>query len=162
MIGWEFAPSHHHDLDFYVDRWHMRNKFQAACVTKVLITPFMCTRWVNYMHWLVSGAQISPTALLVGLGKKKDHFRESNLVTIGDGSVVGEDVVFRTHTFENGLLKFDRISVEDNVTIDASSEVMPGAVLSAGCRIAANTIVSKGEVVPPRCLFAGCPGSVVA
>jgi serine acetyltransferase len=155
--GGRIVPSEHEYWAGFVDMWHICNKLMNVNVNSQLLVPFVGSRLLNHVLPLVSHAKVAPTALLVGAGA----FREHDLVEIGEHSVVNECVVFRTHTFENWRLQFERVTIHRGVVVGCNTELMAGCRLESGCCVGINTIVYKAGVVPPDSIFAGLPGEVI-
>eukprot|EP00746_Dinoflagellata_sp_MGD_P139292 gnl/MRDRNA2_/MRDRNA2_72773_c0_seq1.p1 gnl/MRDRNA2_/MRDRNA2_72773_c0~~gnl/MRDRNA2_/MRDRNA2_72773_c0_seq1.p1 ORF type:complete len:1505 (-),score=298.08 gnl/MRDRNA2_/MRDRNA2_72773_c0_seq1:185-4699(-) len=156
--GGPIVPGEHGFWSFYVDRWHLGNKIMTLCVNKELLTPLANSRWLSRMLRLISDAKVHPTALLNGEGM----FRDLDVIQIGPNAVVNEQVVFRTHTFENWTLQFDTVTIEKDAVVGVGSELMPGCILREGCDVKHLTFVNKGEEVPKYSQFAGLPGEVVS
>lgn len=156
--GGPIVPGEHGFWSFYVDRWHLGNKIMTLCVNKELVTPLVNSRWLSRLLHLISDAKVHPTALLNGEGL----FRDLDLIRIGPNAVVNEQVVFRTHTFENWTLQFNPVTIEKDAVVGCGSELMPGCVLHEGCDVKHLTFVNKGEEVPKHSQFAGLPGEVVS
>lgn len=157
LRGGAIRPSEHEYWDSYVDLWHLNNKIINVCVKQQLLRPFMSTRWLNYVLRLVSGADIHPSALVIG----DQTFRDLDLVRIGENAVVNWRAVLRTHTFEDWKLQFEYVTVKSDAVVGSNAELMAGCIVGKGADIDLSTIVNKGEVVPAGAIFAGLPGSVV-
>lgn len=157
LVRGKITPSEYGYWDIFVDYWHISNKLMNVCVKKQLLEPFISTRWMNQVLRLISNAQIDPSALVIG----GNAFRDHDMVRIGQNSVVNSSTVLRTHTFEDWKLQFEYVTIHEDVVVGVNAELMTGCTLDVGCVVDHNTIVNKGEVVPPDALFVGLPGRVV-
>ncbi len=92
------------------------------------------------------------------------HFQDHGGVTLGDGCLVGHNVVFATlnHDFrpEHRAAMFPApIVVEKNVWIGSNATILQGVTIGEGAIVAAGAVVTKD--VPPRTVVAGVPAKVV-
>lgn len=92
------------------------------------------------------------------------HFQDHGGVTLGDGCLVGHNVVFATlnHDFRpehRAAMNPAPIVVEENVWIGSNATILQGVTIGAGAIVAAGAVVTKD--VPPRTVVAGVPARVV-
>ena len=74
-----------------------------------------------------------------------DAFREHDLVSLGNGTIVNTGAVFRTHTFEDWLLKMDPIEIGAECIIGHNSTILPLTTIEASVEVGDNSLVLKGE-----------------
>ena len=73
---------------------------------------------------------------------------DPDMLSFEDGATVS--ALFQAHTFEDRVLKIDRVRIRH------------GADIGEGTRVASNSVVMKRErLLPGRC-YAGCPTSAEA
>ena len=84
-------------------------------------------------------------------------------IEIGNGCVIGRDVVIRSydgHTIQQyGYQISAPIKIGEHVWIGQGATVLKGVTIGDGAIIAANATVTKD--VPSHCIVAGCPAKVV-
>jgi len=82
---------------------------------------------------------------------------DSNLIEIGDDTVIGGDVTLVAHSAERGNLVTGRVKIGSNVTVGLMAMIMPGVEIGDGAVIAANAFLAKGTKVGPGEMWAGIP-----
>ena len=65
--------------------------------------------------------------------------------------------LYQAHSFEDRVLKIDRVHVEAGSTVGSGAIVFYGARIGAGSHVAAQSLVMKHEQLPPARRYAGCP-----
>ncbi|WP_326954095.1 Pls/PosA family non-ribosomal peptide synthetase [Amycolatopsis sp. NBC_01286] len=111
------------------------------------------------MRWLGAGIVGTPvhTALLRAYGAKIGRgvvcettwLPEPDLVTLGDGAVVDRGCVLQTHLFQDRVLQLGPVTLGPGATLGPHAITLFDTNLDAGCAIAANSLVMRGEQVPP-------------
>ena len=81
------------------------------------------------------------------------------LITIGDGSIIGWDSKLITHEYLIDEVLIGEIKIGKKVLIGNSSIVRPGVVLGDGSVVGYNSLVNKD--VPPKTLVGGLPIKVI-
>lgn len=113
------------------------------------------------------GLQISDDCRIIG----KPHFgSEPYLISIGKNVTISSKVTFHTHdggtwVFRNDptynkLIKFGRITVEDNCFIGHGTIILPGVTIHSGSVIGTGSVVTKD--VPPGEVWAGVPAAFIS
>ncbi|WP_049987775.1 acyltransferase [Halobellus rufus] len=77
------------------------------------------------------------------------------LITLGDGVVVGYDSVILCHEFLQDEYRTGEVVVGDGAMIGAKAVVLPGVTIGEGAQVAANSLVTRD--VPPGATVAGVP-----
>jgi non-ribosomal peptide synthetase-like protein len=106
-------------------------------VPDLLGTPFVAS-WFRSM-----GAKIGKNFWLYST-----EFTEFDLVTIGDDVALNAGVTIQPHTYEDRVFKMGFLSIEDGVTIHASTLLLPGTVMSAGAEVLPLSLPFANEEVP--------------
>lgn len=92
------------------------------------------------------------------------HFQDHGGVTLGDGCLIGHDVVFATlnHDFNPGnraVMHPAPIVLGQNVWVGSHSTILQGVTVGEGAIIAAGSVVTKD--VPPRTIVGGVPAKPI-
>jgi acetyltransferase-like isoleucine patch superfamily enzyme len=121
-------------------------------VVRVLVGTFFRSSplWTWYMR--LNGARIGRGVYVNSLSIS-DH----NLLTFGDGVVIGEDVHLSGHTVEGGLVKTAEVRLGRGVTVGLGSMVGIGVEAGDGCIIGALSVVPKNTKLEARTIYAGVP-----
>jgi acetyltransferase-like isoleucine patch superfamily enzyme len=82
---------------------------------------------------------------------------DHNLLTIGEGSVVGLHAHMSAHTVEGGVLKTAPISVGSHVTIGVQAVIEIGSTIGDHARVGALSFVPKHSVLAPHTTYVGAP-----
>jgi acetyltransferase-like isoleucine patch superfamily enzyme len=67
------------------------------------------------------------------------------------------DCLFQAHTFEDRVLKMDRIAIRKGATVGSGAVLLYGADIGAGARVAPHSVVLKHEHLQPGLRYAGFP-----
>ena len=133
----------------------------------------MRTEAVAVMYWGMAGKALlehlcgTPFLPLVlrlfgvktgkGIFMDATDITEFDCVTIGDYAVINSGACLQTHLYEDRLMKVGRIKVGNDVTIGAGSTVLYGTQIGDGAIIGPLTLIMKGEDLPTRTAWVGCP-----
>jgi len=117
-----------------------------TCIDFMRVTPF-----INLFHRLMGmklGARVQINTAIIG---------DSNLIEIGDDTVIGGDVTLVGHAAEHGDLVTARVKIGHRVTVGLMAVIFPGVEIGDGAMIAANAIIPKGTKIGPREIWGGVP-----
>lgn len=117
-----------------------------TCINFMRVTPF-----INLFHSLMGmklGARVQINTAIIG---------DSNLIEIGDDSVIGGDVTLVAHSAERGELVAERVRIGARVTVGLMAVILPGCDLGDGSVIAAGAVLPKGTKVGPGEVWGGVP-----
>jgi len=106
--------------------------------------------WTLYLR--LNGAHVGRGVWVNSLALM-DH----NLLTLGDGAVVGSDAHVSGHVVEAGVLRTARVRVGARATIGIGSVVEIGADVGEGTQVGALTVVPKGARLEPWAVYVGTP-----
>lgn len=92
------------------------------------------------------------------------HFQDQGGITIGDGALIGHNVVLATinHNFDpthRGDNLPAPITIGKRVWIGANAAVLPGVKIGDGAVVAAGAVVTKD--VPPCTIVGGVPARII-
>jgi acetyltransferase-like isoleucine patch superfamily enzyme len=138
---------------FYSFKAYQRASYNAlillvrySCLNFMRVTPFL-----NLFHRLMGmkiGARVQINTSIIG---------DSNLIEIGDDTVVGGDVTLVAHAAERGCLVTAPVRIGSRVTVGLMAVLMPGVTIGDGATIAAGAILPKGTRVGPGEVWGGVP-----
>lgn len=133
-----------------------------------------CSRWdFLYVAWrIVAAPVLTPLegTLLLPLYLRRAGMRigggavlgdgfaqvvDPDMLEIGDGATVA--ALFQAHTFEDRVLKIDRVRVGAGATVQDKSVPLYGADIGEDAAVGAHGVVMKQEHLPPRRRYEGAP-----
>ena len=85
---------------------------------------------------------------------------DPDMITIEDGATV--HAMFQAHTFEDRVLKIDRVRIGRNATLANGTVVLYGADIGDGTHVAPHSVVMKHEHLAPGRRYEGAPTSVAS
>ncbi|PSP73480.1 acetyltransferase [Halobacteriales archaeon QS_3_64_16] len=108
-------------------------------------------------NWLLRrlGATIG-SGVSWGLEATSDVFWPE-LISVGEDAIVGYDATILCHEFLQEEYRLGRVTIGERAMIGAGAVILPGVVVGADARVAANSLVS--EDVPPGTTVAGVPAT---
>lgn len=117
-----------------------------TCINWLRVTPLLCT--FHRLMGMKIGKRVQINTAVIG---------DSNLIEIGDDTVIGGDVTLIGHSAERGNLVSAPVKIGSNVTVGLMAMVMPGVTIGDRALIAANAFLAKGTVVGPGEIWGGIP-----
>lgn len=117
-----------------------------TCINFLRVTPF-----INLFHALMGmklGKRVQINSAILA---------DSNLIEIGDDSVIGGDVTLIAHSAERGELVTARVRIGRKVTVGLMAVIMPGCEIGDGAVIAAGAVLPKGTKVGEGEIWGGVP-----
>ncbi len=131
-------------------RWASYNALillvRYTCVNFIRVTPFIVV--FHRLMGMKIGRRVQINTSIIG---------DSNLIEIGDDSVIGGDVTLVAHSAERGVITTAPVKIGSRVTVGLMTVIFPGVVIGDGAVIAANAILPKGTVVGPGEMWGGVP-----
>jgi non-ribosomal peptide synthetase-like protein len=91
----------------------------------------------------------------VVLGPGFSQVVDPDMIAIGDEATVS--ATFQAHTFEDRVLKIDRVMIGEGATMGAGTVPLYGAVVGAAAFVAPHSVVMKRERLLPRVRYEGAP-----
>jgi len=80
---------------------------------------------------------------------------DPDMLAFGDGATVAG--LFQAHTFEDRVLKIDRVDIRAGATVGSGAVLLYGADIGPGARVAPHSVVMKRERLQPGLRYEGCP-----
>lgn len=131
-------------------RWASYNALilmvRYTCMNFIRVTPFL-TLFHRFMGMRI-GRRVQINTSVIG---------DSNLIEIGDDTVIGGDVTLVAHTAEQGRLVTAPVKIGNRVTVGLMSVIFPGVTIGDGATIAANAVVTKGTRIGAGEVWGGVP-----
>lgn len=135
-----------------------------------------CSRWdFHYVIWAkLAGAFLArfEGTLVLAWYLRAIGMRIGRRVVLGPGfsQVVDPDMIridddatvhalFQAHTFEDRMLKIDRVRVRRRATVGCGSVLFYGVDVGEDTTVAAQSVIMKQERLAPRQRYEGCPSS---
>ncbi len=92
------------------------------------------------------------------------HFQDQGGITIGDGALIGHNVVLATvnHDLDpknNRRNHYAPITIGNHVWIGSNATILPGVTIGEWSVVAAGAVVTKD--VPPYCVVGGVPARII-
>ncbi len=129
---------------------------------------FICMAWNIHAAGVVSALEgsllLSSLLRLAGVrigkhvvlgGGFAEDLPDPDMLTFEDGATV--DCIFQAHTFEDRVLKLDRIVIRKDASVGRNAVLLYGAEIGAGARVAPNSVVMKHEHLLSGRSYAGFP-----
>ena len=79
------------------------------------------------------------------------------MIRIDDDATV--HALFQAHTFEDRMLKIDRVRVRARATVGCGSVLFYGVDVGEDATVAAQSVIMKQERLAPRQRYEGCPSA---
>ncbi len=86
------------------------------------------------------------------------YFTEFDLVSIGDGAEINSSAILQTHLFEDRVMKCGAIDIGSRVTIGSETIVLYDVQIGDRAVVGDNSLIMKGETLPPGTRWHGIPG----
>jgi acetyltransferase-like isoleucine patch superfamily enzyme len=117
-----------------------------TCINFLRVTPL-----INLFHGLMGmklGKRVQINTAIIG---------DSNLIEIGDDTVIGGDVTLVAHAAERGKLVTGRVRIGKRVTVGLMAVILPGCEIGDGAVVAAGAVLQKGTRIGPGEIWGGVP-----
>ncbi|MFM7320382.1 MAG: hypothetical protein ACKO5K_02510 [Armatimonadota bacterium] len=115
------------------------------------LVPLEGTLWLN-VYLRAMGMRIGKRVVLSG---GFSQVVDPDMISIGDDATVS--AIFQAHTFEDRVLKIDRVRVEAGSTMGHGTVPLYGAVVGAGAVVEPGSVVMKDEALLPGLRLSGAP-----
>ncbi|MBX9885639.1 MAG: hypothetical protein K2X68_11775, partial [Novosphingobium sp.] len=123
----------------------------ANAILQQLEGTFLLTAYLRLM-----GLKIGKRAVL---GPQFSQVVDPDMIEIGDGATV--TAFFQAHTFEDRVLKVDRVRIMAGATISAGTVPLYGCYVGEGAHVGPGSVIMKQESLLPGLSYQGVPLKVV-
>lgn len=114
------------------------------------------TLWLNALL-RAAGSRVGRGVVLGGTFAQ--DLPDPDMLTFEDGATV--ECNFQAHTFEDRVLKVDRVTIRREATVGRAAVLLYGAEIGARTQVAAHSVVMKYERLLPGKSYAGFPTRVI-
>ncbi|MFM9935004.1 MAG: amino acid adenylation domain-containing protein [Novosphingobium sp.] len=132
---------------------------------------FVYVAWARYANAILQ--QLEGTFLLMAylrlmglkigrravLGPQFSQVVDPDMIEIGDGATV--HAFFQAHTFEDRVLKVDKVRILARATVSSGTIPLYGAVVGADVHVGPHSVIMKQEHLLPGLCYQGVPLKVV-
>lgn len=155
LLGWRTPPPGEWALREYewpVLRW--TRAMMATHAVRIFVGTFFRSTilWTWYFRW--NGATIGRGVYVSSL-----FLSDHNLLTIGDGVVIGEGAHVSGHTVEGGRLKTGRVSLGRGVTLGVGSVIGIDVTIGESTQVGALSVVPKHSALASHATYVGAPAA---
>ncbi|MCE9561257.1 MAG: amino acid adenylation domain-containing protein [Planctomycetes bacterium] len=138
--------------------WCSRWDFNYTAFHHLAVTPAQTLEGTVLLNWYLR-------ALGVKLGRNVivgDVFAfvvDPDMIEVQDGATV--NCLFQAHTFEDRVLKLDRVVIGKNASVGTGAVLLYGCHIGDGARVLGHSVVMKRERLQPDHVYAGCPTRLI-
>ncbi|MGI8634609.1 MAG: Pls/PosA family non-ribosomal peptide synthetase [Segetibacter sp.] len=123
---------------------------------EALAVPFLLD-FLRGTAWLPLALRILGTKTGKRVYMNTTDITEFDMVSIGDDTALNEDSGPQTHLFEDRVMKVGSIKIGDRTSIGARSIILYDTTIGNDVKIAALSLIMKGEVIAPGTSWIGSP-----
>ena len=150
MLLGRVRPGQHPLWSCWCSRWdflYVAWGFYARGILSVLDGTLLLTWYLRAM-----GAHIGRR---VALGSGFAQVVDPDMLDFEDGATV--NCLFQAHSFEDRVLKIDRVTIRRRATVASASVLLYGADIGPAAHVAAHSVVMKHERLAAGRAYVGCP-----
>jgi len=135
-------------------RWASYNAIgllvRYTCVNFIRVTPLLSL--FHRMMGMKIGKRVLINTAIVA---------DSNLIEIGDDTMIGGDATVVAHAAERGMLVMAPVRIGRRVTVGLMSVIFPGVTIGDDAVIASHAVLPKGTQVGPGEIWGGVPAKKI-
>lgn len=117
-------------------------------------------RYLKGTPWLPLAFNLLGAKIGKGVYLDTTDITEFDCVTIGANSEINAAACPQTHLFEDRVMKVDHVIIGERVYLGPRSFVLYSAVVGDDAKLGALTLVMKGEFIPAKSSWRGCPAAI--
>jgi non-ribosomal peptide synthetase-like protein len=117
-------------------------------------------RYLKGTPWLPLAFNLLGAKIGKGVYLDTTDITEFDCVTIGAYSEINAAACPQTHLFEDRVMKVDHVIIGERVYLGPRSFVLYSAVVGDDAKLGALTLVMKGEFIPAKSSWRGCPAAI--
>lgn len=119
-------------------------------------------RYLRGTPWLPLAFNLLGCRIGRGVYMDTTDITEFDCVHIGEYSEINALACPQTHLFEDRVMKIDVVSIGKRVYMGPRSSVLYSATVSDDAHLGALTLVMKGEFIPAKSQWRGCPAAMAS
>jgi len=150
VTGFRARPGDYPFVSGYALHWAAIGSLVG--LAKVVILHHILGMPVLNLFYRLMGAKIGRNVMI-----NTCNMFDFDLVTIGDGAMLGGDCVIIGHVGEGGMLRLRPITIGPRCTVGQSSIIFPGAVMEEGSVLGALSLLPKDRRLPAGTRWGGNP-----
>lgn len=117
-------------------------------------------RYLKGTPWLPLAFNLLGAKIGKGVYLDTTDITEFDCVTIGAYSEINAAACPQTHLFEDRVMKVDHVIIGERVYLGPRSFVLYSAFVGDDAKLGALTLVMKGEFIPAKSSWRGCPAAI--
>jgi len=149
LLG-KVKPGIHPLWSCWCSRWDFLYVLWTEWALPALL-PLEGTLWLN-VYLRLMGMKIGKRVALSG---GFSQVVDPDMISIGDDATVS--AIFQAHTFEDRVLKIDKVTIGPGATLGHGTVPLYGATVGAGTHVTTNSVIMKEETLLPGRTYTGAP-----
>jgi non-ribosomal peptide synthetase-like protein len=149
LLG-KVKPGVHPLWSCWCSRWDFLYVLWTEWALPALL-PLEGTLWLN-VYLRLMGMKIGKRVALSG---GFSQVVDPDMISIGDDATVS--AIFQAHTFEDRVLKIDKVTIGPGATLGHGTVPLYGANIGAGTHVTTNSVIMKEETLLPNKTYTGAP-----
>jgi len=149
LLG-KVKPGIHPLWSCWCSRWDFLYVLWTEWALPVLL-PLEGTLWLN-VYLRMMGMKIGKRVALSG---GFSQVVDPDMISIADDATVSS--IFQAHTFEDRVLKIDKVTIGPGATLGHGTVPLYGANIGAGTHVTTNSVIMKEETLLPGKTYTGAP-----
>ena len=149
LLG-KVKPGVHPLWSCWCSRWDFLYVLWTEWALPALL-PLEGTLWLN-IYLRLMGMKIGKRVALSG---GFSQVVDPDMITIGDDATVS--AIFQAHTFEDRVLKIDKVTIGPGATLGHGTVPLYGASIGAATHVTTNSVIMKEETLLPNKTYTGAP-----
>ncbi|HEY2910142.1 MAG TPA: amino acid adenylation domain-containing protein [Gemmataceae bacterium] len=146
-------PGTHGFWSFWVFRWD----FHYTIWDHLCHGPIAMLEGTLLINWYLRGMGVKIGKNVV-VGDAFAMVIDPDMISCADGSTV--NALFQAHTFEDRVLKIDRVTIGANATVGTGATLLYGADVGTATEVSPHSVVMKHEHLMANRVYTGCPTRV--
>ncbi len=134
--------------------WCSRWDFNYIAWHYLALAPVQALEGTIWLNWYLRALGVKVGRNVV-LGDVFAFVVDPDMLEVQDGATVS--CLFQAHTFEDRVLKIDRVVIGKNASVGTGVVLLYGCHIGEAARVVGHSVVMKRERLQPGQTYAGCP-----
>jgi non-ribosomal peptide synthetase-like protein len=139
--------------------WCSRWDFNYTAFHYIALAPVQALEGTIVLNWYLRALGVKIGRNVV-VGDVFAFVVDPDMLEVQDGATV--NCLFQAHTFEDRVLKIDRITIAKSASVGTGAVLLYGCHIGQGTRVLGHSVVMKRERLQPDHTYAGCPTHLVS